>query len=283
MGYRLFVVDLNVGFWIMAVVGVIAKTLTVFVSGFVWVRWVGFLANHPAKMREGLFVYSKANIGKYLPGNVMQYVGRNLYATRLGIPQTRLATGSLIEIVSLVLVALFTSAVVAHGQLREAVSEVCAQLELPLAKVLCFFLIGTLCATLAFFLVFRGKLHAALSVYSFKSFVWHLGCGMLCQAIVLITLGLLFLGIYATQATNPSVGVGTGIVAGYVIAWVLGFIVPGAPGGIGIREMVLMLLVGSVIGRDQVVSIAVVHRLITIIGDVFAYFVGLAIRHRTKQ
>ena len=73
------------------------------------------------------------------------------------------------------------------------------------------------------------------------------------------------------------------IISGYIIAWVLGFIVPGAPGGIGVRELVITLLLGSVVGESMVVTLSVTHRLITIIGDFMAYLVRFLIQPKVKN
>ena len=47
-------------------------------------------------------------------------------------------------------------------------------------------------------------------------------------------------------------------------------------GGIGVREMALTLLLAPVMGRDKIVVLSVMHRLVTVLGDVLAYF----LRHR---
>lgn len=70
-----------------------------------------------------------------------------------------------------------------------------------------------------------------------------------------------------------NVSVALQLVAGYIIAWVLGFVVPGAPGGIGVREFVLTLLLGNVVGKELILTLSILHRLITIIGDFMAYVV----------
>ena len=67
------------------------------------------------------------------------------------------------------------------------------------------------------------------------------------------------------------------IISGYVIAWVLGFVVPGAPGGIGVRELVITLLLSGVMGEGLVVTLSITHRLITIIGDFLAYVLRFAL------
>ena len=60
----------------------------------------------------------------------------------------------------------------------------------------------------------------------------------------------------------------------FALAWVLGFIVPGAPGGIGVREVVFTKLFDGTLGEGVAVCLAVVLRVITILGDLLAFGVA---------
>lgn len=70
------------------------------------------------------------------------------------------------------------------------------------------------------------------------------------------------------------------MVSAYIISWVLGFVVPGAPGGIGVREFVLTLLLGKTVGAELILTLSIMHRLTTIIGDFMAYLILLLIKEK---
>lgn len=55
-----------------------------------------------------------------------------------------------------------------------------------------------------------------------------------------------------------------------------------ASGGIGVREFLITILLGSVVGTELVLMLSVIHRLITIIGDFLAYLVMLILRRKRK-
>jgi len=55
------------------------------------------------------------------------------------------------------------------------------------------------------------------------------------------------------------------------LAWVLGFIIPGAPGGIGIREVILAGLYAQELGQGMAVGLSVVLRVITSLGDLATF------------
>ena len=263
----------------ICIIGILLKTLTVLVSALIWRNWLGFFAGKPADLREALYVYTKANTGKYLPGNVMQYVERNLFADKMGVNQKKIAISSLIEVMSLVLVAFITAMLFSYDQLLlalQSVREALGNRTIYLAVVV---IILCLAVFLLICVLLRKKIGGALKEYSLTDFFRHLILGMLGQALVLSVLGLIFVMLYVFMGGKTNGQVVLNIIAGYIISWVLGFVVPGAPGGIGIREMVLTLLVGSVVGKELVLTIALIHRFITIVGDFLAYLLGNAI-HR---
>ena len=61
------------------------------------------------------------------------------------------------------------------------------------------------------------------------------------------------------------------VIGTYSLSWIAGFIVPGAPGGIGIREAVITLLLAGIIPVSDALLAALIFRFVNIIGD----FVGL--------
>ncbi len=55
--------------------------------------------------------------------------------------------------------------------------------------------------------------------------------------------------------------------AGFALAFLAGFVVPGAPGGIGIREYSFVLLFQNQLGEGIALQVILLFRLISILGD----------------
>lgn len=257
----------------------LVKCVTVYISGSSWYGWLSFFSGKKGQLKEGLCVYAKANIGKYLPGNVMHYVERNLFADKLGISQKKLAASSIFEVFSLVSVALIMAFAVSLNQLKSALETILGE-NYP-SIILGVVLAGIVFLALIVFL-FRKRLASILSGYRLKDFVTMLILNLIRYGIVLTLLGILMVVLYCYMGGVFTWGKACLIVSGYIIAWVLGFIVPGAPGGIGVRELVITLLLSSVVGENLIVSLSITHRLITIVGDFMAYLVMLIIRKTSK-
>ncbi len=57
----------------------------------------------------------------------------------------------------------------------------------------------------------------------------------------------------------------------FSVAWIAGFVTPGAPAGIGIREALIVLSMTHFIGDAQSLIVALIFRLISIMGDIIFF------------
>jgi hypothetical protein len=58
--------------------------------------------------------------------------------------------------------------------------------------------------------------------------------------------------------------------AGFALAWTAGLVVPGAPGGLGVFEAVLLLRLGLQVQEAPLLAIALSYRLVATAGDLLA-------------
>jgi hypothetical protein len=66
---------------------------------------------------------------------------------------------------------------------------------------------------------------------------------------------------------------------GFTLAWVLGFVVPGAPGGLGIREVILFGLYRQELGTGIVIGLSLLLRIITSLGDLLTFGIAFCLDH----
>lgn len=250
-------------FLFVCIWGIVIKTVTVFLSGSAWAAWLSFFASKRCSKKEALRVYAKANIGKYLPGNVMHYVERNLFAQKLEVPQKRVAASSICEVATLVLTAFLLGMMFAFPMIKNAVAN---QAVLKVGVFICCFVVGSLVLIAIVLVILKPEV---------RRFARTLLCCMLLYAAVLIGLGFIFVLLYWYQEGPTAPGQAVAMISCYMAAWAVGFVVPGAPGGIGVRELALVALLKGFMGRDVIVMLGVWHRLITVIGDLAAYVAAL--------
>jgi uncharacterized membrane protein YbhN (UPF0104 family) len=61
------------------------------------------------------------------------------------------------------------------------------------------------------------------------------------------------------------------VICGFALSWVIGFVVPGAPGGVGIREATFVLLFRQSMPESVALQVIVLFRLVTIAADLILY------------
>ena len=66
------------------------------------------------------------------------------------------------------------------------------------------------------------------------------------------------------------------VVPAYAIAWLIGFVVPGASGGLGVREVVFLLLTETALGGGGALAVALAMRVVTTLGDLLFFFASFA-------
>jgi uncharacterized membrane protein YbhN (UPF0104 family) len=63
----------------------------------------------------------------------------------------------------------------------------------------------------------------------------------------------------------------------YSLAWMLGFLLPGAPGGLGVRESAFLMLIANAWPPDVAFGIALLSRVGNVAADALIFLVGLAL------
>lgn len=174
-------------------------------------------------------VYGPAVVAKYIPGSIFQYGSRQLNGAEFGLEQKAMAKASLAE------AALHVPAALLCGLMLFAGGGLLGLGILAVA--------GFAAATLIPSPLFRA---AGFQIAFFALFA------------VLMTL----LTALALPATDPEQ-----LSAMFMFAWVAGFLVPVAPGGIGIRESALLALAVPAESAAVVAAFAVLSRFATTIGD----------------
>jgi hypothetical protein len=227
-----------------------------------------------ASYRKLARVLSLSQIAKYLPGNVGHHVGRVYLARRIGLPADSTLLSMALDTMILLMAAAACSAPVfalTWSILRQHGTQslrVAAAVLVILALVL---LGASRLPTLRHHLV---RL-AALVTQLFR----RGNVGLLARAWLVHCLGFVFgssalymLCLALAPAAHPDWLLLLGL---YTAAWLLGFVMPGAPAGIGVRELVLLVGLSPLYGREHATAIAAALRLVTTLSDGTAFAAAL--------
>ncbi|QFT60814.1 hypothetical protein FIU94_18420 (plasmid) [Sulfitobacter sp. THAF37] len=216
-----------------------------------------------------------SQIGKYIPGNVAHLFGRLVIGRRDGLTTGVLAASMVFEI----------------GFTLAAGFAVTAALLLVLPDTLPvlaqeFPRVGTWLnpPLIAGALIVAGALGAAVLKRRLRKLdIPHPGLRQLLGpfAFHVTTFPMLGLSLWATAlAVSPDAAPGlVTCILVFAFAWVLGFVMPGAPGGIGVRDSIIVLGLAASVGEGSGLAIALLHRALSVLGDVAVFGLGWRMRH----
>lgn len=217
--------------------------------------------------KEAIAVYLKTVIFKYLPGNVFHFLGRHSLSGSEGLDHKKILLSNTFEILFLLfnVLGLLLFGTMFFDFKIDLWGYFVLKRELILALFLLIFSLAI------FFAYIKGYLRY-LKKHSFKvlKIVAKNSIFLLGSALILVAVFALMLGVdFSLKTVFETVFVA-------LIAWLLGFVIPGAPGGIGIRESIFVMLLPPIlaISKEMVLVGALLYRIITILGEGVTYFIS---------
>ncbi len=243
--------------------------------------WVVLLVGRRPSLKQilGLLsVYGRANLGKYLPGNFFHFVGRQYLGKNLGVSQVRLGLASVAEVVfSLISASLLVLGLQSFGFIVSD-SIYPESRSWIFAVALCAGVVATGCYKLRGTLFHRLPEKVAAPLRQLTSlplgFAFILNVSFFLCAAAIATLSFALLS--TTEVYLPHVA------AAYLVAWVVGYVVPGASGGVGIREALIIAQLTPVGGEAFAVAFAIFMRCQTILADVILFVFAVSLRGPDK-
>jgi glycosyltransferase 2 family protein len=255
---------------------------TVPMSAWAWQRLLASVGESRS-LRELNEILLTTQIGKYLPGNIGQHVGRIALALSRGIPSPALFVSIAYETLLLMLAGVLTALVMAllspkgtaaligHGDALGVATAI------ALAGLLLVPLLGRLLpAVIRRFLPKAGYANLDLRLGILPTLSAFFGYVM---AYLLIGAGIGVLSASLSPALTQDFAL---LTAAFAIAWVVGFVTPGAPAGIGVREAVLTLILGGPLGAASAAVLIIALRVATTLGDILCLIAGLLLSARNK-
>ena len=226
-----------------------------------------------SRLSEAIWILMLSQFGKYLPGNFAHHLGRVGLARLRGCAVASASIAIVIEMATSLLVA----AVIGASIILTA--------PLPLADRLAPWIpdrsgAGPAFLALGLVLVMAG--FAAWRRMRSRLKQAFPGLRAVCTIILICVANLAVLGVVlwlvlqalVTEAPQPYLFV-TGV---YASAWIIGTVTPGAPGGLGVREAILVVLLAPYCGEGVAVAAALYLRIATTFADLLSFLIGLVWR-----
>lgn len=228
----------------------------------------------PVTWKWAVAVLAVTQFGKYLPGNVGHHIGRAALAIDAGVRPSAAILTIGYELLLAIVSAVHLSAIAVLLW-----PPTVLEMQSWMAYRWALFGIATVGALVA--LVLAPRMAASLTRLrggageNARAFSLDLrsACGsyaMYAGGQVVIGIGLwgLAMAISPVGSDVPSVMFFTGA---FATSWIAGLVVPGAPAGLGVREVVLTAWLGEALPGEAAVLLVVALRAATTIGDVINF------------
>lgn len=217
--------------------------------------WRNLLRQNRASITsvEAIRIYGISQLARYLPGNIFHLAGRQALGMAAGIPSGALARSMIWE---LSLIA-FTGSLFGWLILPIAVSGVHEVAGL-------------------FFLIVSALIIAVLLDHIMnRKIMWS----FLLQLLFLAVSAGVFTALIYVISGGEGLSVENHLMIGgaYIVAWLVGLVTPGAPAGVGVREMILLLLLKGMVTETDLLTTVLLSRAVTVVGDIVFFLAASTI------
>lgn len=234
--------------------------------GVAWSRLVRLVAARPPQARPLFAAHLRAQLAKYLPGNVFHFAYRHVAALRQGVSHGALGSALALESVLLLTAAAILALGVATDPRLVALA--------PHARGLVWAAPGV--AVLAWFgSVALGRRSGLARLAPRRTAAYF--AVVLLAYLAFFALSALVLRLLCVTPGALPFGAWCGWLA---LAWAVGYVTPGAPAGLGLREAVLALGLAPALGDADALAVALAYRLLTVVTDGVLALIGFALPDR---
>ena len=222
--------------------------------------------------RQCIAIYGTTQIAKYVPGNVFHFVGRHAAGVRAGLPHAVLACSASLEMVAL----LFSAGVLALLGILIPKSGLLALLPFPLWSVIGIVVVGFI--VMVFLTPYALRRFKLVPVVEGEKTQIQMLLPVVFRHLIFFMLSGLLMAVLM-YAVVGSMQWSTLILAmsSYPISWLAGYVIPGASAGIGVREAAIMLMLSTAVLPQEATLIAILMRVVTLLGDLFFYLVAKSV------
>jgi hypothetical protein len=217
-------------------------------------------AQKPLKFWVAFYYFAKTEIAKYVPGNIFHMVSRQMIASQLRLTQKEMG-----HLQFLFFLLLMVSTLVA--------SSLVILFSYPIDWLVLLLFVGTSIGVVTLFVIYpmvssREKVETL--------FLLTLSIGL--QGVMMALIVYAHIEIPLTLFFQ--------IMAIYILSWIIGFVTPGASGGLGVREAAFISithLLAIDIAASAVIFAVFLLRLINILVDILYYSSSFFISNPTKE
>lgn len=220
---------------------------------------------------KSLTIWYKAQLTKYVPGMIWHVAGRVYLCQKEGVSRTNAFISIVLEIIFVVIAALIVSLIAFFEIGKEVLGSTIHYYLIGIPSGLLFVHPWVLNRILNAIQKMRNKKHIVIEIKFFDVAVI-----MIINLLRWVTVGTGF-ALLANSLHRISVNHAFFLIGAFSFSWAVGFLTFIAPGGLGVREGMLIICLQKVVPFSSAVVIAFIGRIWWTIGELSAFFVTTGI------
>jgi uncharacterized membrane protein YbhN (UPF0104 family) len=252
---------------VIILVGGLAHGVNYFLMGLAWQKLLVWFGESKSKPLICLAIYGRTQIAKYLPGNIFHYPSRHLMGNRAGFHHPALVGAMVYEIMGVLVAGGAISLIGFPKGIINGNSIIMRVAILPLILIFPFIIQYVL-------------VHFSIGQrFDFpEKPVWEVVKGLY-PVWAIYTFFFIFEGLILWGIIGGCTGLWFNVPLLYIfsafsIPWVIGFITPGSPAGLGVRDALMILILTNFIGAPTAAFVTLVSRLVVTLGDVIFFLLS---------
>ncbi|GHT94707.1 hypothetical protein FACS1894116_09100 [Betaproteobacteria bacterium] len=232
--------------------------------------------------RRTIAIIGFTQIAKYIPGNIAQIAGRATLAISKGMNPGIFGATVLIETLLTMAAAVVTGLAcwLIAGEHYDALNN-------SFWHAIATLTTGLLCGTLGMVVLLKLlpglRSHALWAARWIPAEMQIPNIRVICKTSAIYCLSYIAVGlsfwIVAHSLNTEDTPSYFYLSATFALAWVIGFITPGLPAGLGAREGVMTALLMGKFAAPDILNLMLGMRLVTIVGDLLSFGMGAILMH----
>lgn len=223
-------------------------------------------------------ILATSQLARYLPGNVGQHIARGGMLTSRGFTMSAIVPALMIEALLSVMAACFVACV--------ALLLFPPRIALPVGWPVLLGILAFGFLALPLLRLWPGIADRLGQRFGtlYRSLLVSPSLALRCVGVYALNYIFVGAGLYLiARAIQPDPGPAGLFMGAFALSWIVGFLAPGLPAGLGVREGILVALLEPTLGTTGAVTLAALHRLSTTVGDALAAALGAALLWRVRK
>ena len=213
----------------------------------------------PASAVWAMQVYGTSQLAKYIPGNIFHFAGRQALGMAQGLAALPLLRSTVWELFLQLTAGGFFIFLALPAYFQEISPLVAGCLFIP--------------AVVTGVFILRRFAGPAIALAFCEDLVFLLISGLVFSVVLQMSTG----------GELPADLHRTTICGAFIVAWMVGFVTPGAPAGAGVRELVLLFLFSGRVPEAPLLIALVLGRGVTVGGDLIFYLLASGVGFAEKR